>query len=253
MPRDYFISDVHIQKNDDEAAELFMKFLDICLKDNVERVFLLGDIFDLMVGPYVEYEKKYWPIFCQFIKLNQNGSQIYYFEGNHDFHLKSFFEAFEQKHGLSKGIKYVKGELFIKTPRGLSAHISHGDDMEVDNLGYKIYKKLINNRFVELLAEQLLDFDFVENLGQKASADSKKRNEKRYSKTVQQDHVRNKFRRSAEVLSQKINVDLIIAGHSHYRDDYQTSNGTRYINNGYALQSQSFICSDEFGLRFIEL
>lgn len=253
MPKDYFISDVHIQESDDEAAELFIKFLKTCLNDNAERVFLLGDIFDLMVGPYVEYEQKYWPIFEHFQRLHHSGSQIYFFEGNHDFHLKNFFDAFEQRHGLNGAIRYIKEDLFIRTPQGFSAHVSHGDDMEIENTGYKVYKKLINNRFVELFAEQILTFNFVEKLGQKASADSKKRNQKRYSKAVQQDHIRNKFRRSAEILAEKIDVDIIIAGHSHYKDDYQTSNGTRYMNNGYALQSKSFIRSDESGLRFIEL
>lgn len=253
MPKDYFISDVHIQESDDEAAKLFIRFLEICLKDRVERVFLLGDIFDYMVGPYVEYEKKYRPIFDHFEKLIRHGSQIYYFEGNHDFHLKRFFESFEERHGLKNSIQYVKGDCYIKTPQGFDAHVSHGDDMEIENTGYKIYKKMINNRFVELFAEQILDFDFVEKIGKKASADSRKRNQERYSKTAQQELIRKKFRRSAEKLAQTIDVDIIVAGHSHYKDDYETTNGTRYINNGYALQSQSYICSDEKGIRFVEL
>lgn len=253
MPKDYFISDVHIQTPDDEAAELFVKFLNICLKDRVQRVFLLGDIFDLMVGSYEEYKLKYKRIFEYIESLVHQGTQVYYFEGNHDFHLKRLFEGVGKNKNVDNPIQYVKGDFYIKTPQGRLAHISHGDDMEIENTSYKVYKALINNRFVELLTEQVFGFSFVENLGTKASADSKKRNYERYSKEQQQSVVRDKFRRSAEVLASKIRVDLIIAGHSHYRDDYQTSNGTRYVNNGYALQSQSFICSDENGVRFVEI
>lgn len=253
MPKDYFISDVHIHRPNDEAANLFMEFLDRCVSEKANRVFLLGDIFDVLVGPYLEYEEKYRSIFKKLKLLLDDGLEIYYFEGNHDFHLGRFFENLKEEDPRRTAIRYVKGELHIKTAQGLDAHISHGDDMEIENVSYKIYKKVVNNRFVELLLEQILSFKFMEKLGRKASADSRKRNQKLYSKNVQENTTRKKFRRSAEILSELINVDVIIAGHSHCKDDYQLSNGTRYMNNGYALESQTYICSDEDGIRFVEI
>lgn len=253
MSKDYFISDVHIKDPLGEEAELFIKFLEVCQENAADRVFLLGDIFDLLVGPYPEYEKKYKRVFDRLEDLIAGKCKVFYFEGNHDFHLKKFFIELQLNRNLPFPIYYVKNELVISLATGKVAHISHGDEMEIENVSYKIYKRFVNNRFVELLSEQCLNYNFVDWLGQKTSANSKNRNQLRYNNPENQEFIRSKFRRSAKKLSQKIDVDMIIAGHSHCKDDYVTDNGTRYLNNGYAPIAKSCLYSDESGVRFIDL
>ena len=57
------ISDVHIREKGDISCQLFLGFLNHEKTNRADVVVLLGDIFDLMVGPYTEYIEKFRSIF----------------------------------------------------------------------------------------------------------------------------------------------------------------------------------------------
>lgn len=130
-----FISDAH----DNEKRKGFHNFL---LKLNSEEIktpqlFLMGDMFDLLVGE-VTYTKS---LFKESINLLNSLSakiEIFYFEGNHDFNLKNIFPN-------------IKVFPISKQPALCSFNnkhilLSHGDLHQ--SLKYKIYTKLIRNKFI---------------------------------------------------------------------------------------------------------
>ena len=54
-----FISDLHIKTSDDDAAKLFVAFCRSKETLDSNKVILLGDIFDFLVGDHSGYTKKY--------------------------------------------------------------------------------------------------------------------------------------------------------------------------------------------------
>ena len=87
----YLISDIHI-KMDGQNLEILMSFLSQDFNSD-DEVFLLGDIFDLLIGPHKEYKEIYDKFFEKVDKLITDGIKIHYFEGNHDFHLEKLLES----------------------------------------------------------------------------------------------------------------------------------------------------------------
>ena len=95
------ISDVHIKNADDcPRLDLFLKFLNSNEVSQSNKIFLLGDIFDIFVGNHEEYIDYYSSIFSKLDELSKSGKSIYYIEGNHDFHLKQLMETFAKKNNL---------------------------------------------------------------------------------------------------------------------------------------------------------
>ena len=219
------ISDVHIKKVDDEPYKLFMNFLNIANEDSVEAVFLLGDIFDLMVGEYEEYINDFPELFLSLKKLS-NKKKIYFLEGNHDFHLRNIFEEYLnplnfEYHAEGKIIDY----------HGKRILFCHGDDIELGNPSYKIYKYFIRSRFIRLLAKMCFRHKTVKLIGDNASKKSRQRNTKRYTAEVDK-MVREKFRASALGAAEEFQVKGVVAGHSHTLDLFREGSFI-YLNNGF--------------------
>lgn len=243
----FCISDVHIKVPGDFSEKLLWAFFDDINPSKGDRIMLLGDIFDLMVGDHQEYSKKFEKTFHRIENLLKKGIEIYYFEGNHDFHIGKFLSREFSKFGH---FQYSKNHtLFNVYNRKL--FFSHGDDIEIENSSYKIFKKLINNTLTEFLAEKIVPFAAVEFIGKRASRASRERNIKRYETNDQVD-IKDRFRRSFEVAVEKFQIDWLICGHSHVQDDF-ISNGRRYLNNGYAPVTKTYLEINEAGAHFHEI
>ena len=99
----FVISDVHV-KWDMKNSEYLKKFLKIDFQPT-DRIFLLGDIFDLMVGSYTEYETQYEWFFSRIRQITSQGTSVVYIQGNHDFHIEELL--------ISNGIT-VKKKPFVE-------------------------------------------------------------------------------------------------------------------------------------------
>ena len=108
------ISDLHIKKSGDEASKLFLHFCNHEFTKNSDRVYFLGDIFELLIGDHYSYTKKYAFFFEEIVKLLDSGKEVIFLEGNHDFHFKKIAYKYFKKHteNWSK-FRYEKhGEIF---------------------------------------------------------------------------------------------------------------------------------------------
>ena len=75
-----------------------------------------------------------------------------------------------------------------------------------------------------------------------------------YSEGEWERKIKDKFRMSARKHWDQSEVDIIVAGHSHVKDLYVDPDGKfLYVNNGYALESKSFILIESTNVRFVDL
>lgn len=146
----YFISDVHLGapalKNNRERELLFAKWLDE-IKDDVEELYLMGDIFDF----WYEYKKVvprgFTRILGRIAYLTDKGIPVHYFPGNHDLWM---FDYLHEELGVvvhhEEIVKEIKGKLFF---------LAHGDGLDADDKGYIRLKKIFTNKTAQWLFSRL--------------------------------------------------------------------------------------------------
>lgn len=247
------ISDVHIKEPGDNAEKLILEFFHHPVVQEADHIFLLGDIFDLVIGPHSQYFRRFPVFFHAVADLLKKNKQIYYVEGNHDFHLRRLFASYFKVFPDVPKKNFNLAHEFILQNGGKSVHLAHGDDMEIDNFGYKVFKGIVTSPPLKFYANYLMPYFLIKNVGETASRISRSRNNKRYNQSVDLSKVEQKFRRSAEIFHRKKNCDIYVCGHSHVKDHYVSPNGFEYVNNGYAQFTRTFILIENGIVKFEKL
>jgi len=81
---DYFVSDVHLAPERPRVTDRFLRFLEFASAD-ARRLYLLGDIFDLWVGPKQARLPYVQPALDRLRRLTAAGIEVHYLAGNRDF------------------------------------------------------------------------------------------------------------------------------------------------------------------------
>ncbi len=236
------LSDVHIYSDHDPILDRLIEVFKWAHKQKLNQLFLLGDIFDLMVGEHREYLTNYQKFFEELRVLINAGTEVHFVEGNHDFHLRKIYQEI--------GANYHKKSYQLQVD-GKKFYLAHGDEIQLENFDYLIMKKIINNPFCERLAG-VLPYSPLDKLGKNLSQASRKRNSTRYQEESSQ-KVKELFRKSVDAFSQKERFDYIILGHSHVLDEYQSPKGFTYFNNGYVKMTQKILLYQEGKFKFTDL
>ena len=241
------ISDLHIKDSSDYQYDLLVKLINDNI-DSVDCFILLGDIFDLMAGNHPQYYKRYKNYFEVLENVLRKGKKIIYIEGNHDMHLYSLYERYFKLKGISIDnltISRKRIYLDIKDQRYM---FSHGDDIEIGNTGFKIYKKLISSSILDPVANFIMPYSVLEHVGKKASIKSKKRNYEIFSEEFES-KIKDKYRQGIEESWLKKNFDVAICGHSHVCDEYKSPNGFDYINISTSGSKYYYFDSRDFEIK----
>lgn len=244
------ISDVHIKKSGDPAETLLLAFLRNPDVQSSDVIFLLGDIFDLMIGPNSQYFARFQNYFLEIKNLIKAGKKICYVEGNHDFHVINLYKKFFEVHKELDSSKFEMAPSFIVQDGDKKIYLCHGDDIELNNPGYKLFKFIVTSPPLRYYANNLMPHFLIKNIGEYSAEKSRKRNNKRYSVDSDLTPVRDNFRKSAEVLYKKNAVQIIVCGHSHVKDHYISESGFEYVNNGYAQHSKTYISIENGNISF---
>ncbi len=207
-----FVSDVHYQKG---VRERFEPFLSHLLDDPPPQLFLMGDIFDLLVAQVDDTLQENQRI-IELLNRLAASCQVIYLEGNHDFNLKSIFPAMMV-------VSRSKQPLIIDV-KSKRAALLHGD-LFTGKI-YEFYTTLIRNPVVLKVLNRL----------NKPLGIYKKIQNYNASKVLCQKDV--DLSRRQEELLKRFGVDLIIEGHFH-----QNILTSSYIN------LPAFACGEKF-LRF---
>jgi len=187
-----FIADAHYKKEDERLYYLLVELN----SSPPPQLFLVGDIFHLLLDfPYViEYNKKVINLINELSKK----TEVYYFEGNHDFCLDGIFE---------------ESVILLKDLKKDGICINHGD-IYLDDKFYLFYSKIIRKKkFMKFI--NIITFNFINNWLFKLILSKKVKCEKM-----------NSFE---ELAKMKVNLykscKLIVEGHYHQNKKYKN-----YIN-----------------------
>ncbi len=244
------ISDVHVKRAGDQAENLLLAFLRNPDVQSSDVIFLLGDIFDLMIGPLSQYFVRYQAYFDEIKNLIKNGKRICYVEGNHDFHIRELYRKYFLINSELDSSLFSMAPYFEFFDADKKIYLAHGDDIELGNPSYKLFKAIVQSPPLRYYANNLMPHFLIKGIGEYSAEKSRKRNNKRYSTEADLTPVKDNFRLSAEVFFKKRPSQIIVLGHSHVKDHYVSPSGFEYVNNGYAQHTKTYISIENGNISF---
>ena len=210
------IADAHYNSN----RKCFLYFVEYL--DNLEtpppQIFLMGDMFDLLVGQVTQTKIFNSSVVKHINSLSQK-SEIFYFEGNHDFNISIIFENVKV---FSMKNQPVKMSLNNKT-----VLLSHGD-YKVGG-SYAIYSAIIRNPlllkflnfFDEVVSSAITNFIIKKHLNKKLCRN---------------------FTGFKEYVKDNLDTDVDYYIEGHYHQDKQFKfDSTNYINLSAFACNQSYV------------
>jgi len=216
MEQYFFISDAHLGHSDPgterNKEKLFKDFL-IHVRKNAAGLFIVGDLFDFWFEYKHAIPSRYFTVLSELKKCTDSGVEIKYITGNHDFWMFDFFP----KH---LGIKVYKDflELSILSKR---FYITHGDGIAKKDYGYRVLKKIIQNK-INISLFRLVHPDISFEVAGFFSRLSRNHRE-----------IKNQDMEYVEFAKQKFTegFDCVVIGHTHRALEYHHKNKT-YVNTG---------------------
>ncbi|HZV83323.1 MAG TPA: UDP-2,3-diacylglucosamine diphosphatase, partial [Geobacteraceae bacterium] len=138
-----FIADAHLKNPADENYRLMLRFLQE-LPHGTDRLFILGDFFEFWLGDSPAPFPHYWPVLDALQALVDRGVELFFFEGNHDFHLGRYFTT-----AFNARVYPDSAEL---TMDGKRLFLCHGDLINSADHAYRILRFIFRNPLTRLLA-----------------------------------------------------------------------------------------------------
>lgn len=219
----YFVSDLHLgvptYSSSLEREKRFIQWLDEIKKD-ATALYLMGDVFDFWFEYKQVIPKYFTRLFGKLAEINDAGIPIYYFTGNHDMWVFTYFEEELNIKVIHHPIELVSnGKLF---------YIGHGDGLGPGDRGYKFLKRFFRSRFCQFLFRWIHP-DIGMGIANYWSRKSRLGNGSAQEKHYGDDEWLYIF--SKEKLKEK-HFDYFIFGHRHLPLDVQLNEKSRYINLG---------------------
>jgi len=141
-----FLSDAHIRDHRDPHLPPLLAFLDR-LRGQVERLYVVGDLFDTWFGfPRAVFDV-YVPLLGALDAVKRSGARIVYVTGNHDFEMGSFFEEV-----LDARVHDTETTV---TEDGRRAFVAHGDMANRTDRGYRLVRAILRAGLTRWVGRQL--------------------------------------------------------------------------------------------------
>jgi len=141
MSRTFFFSDAHLGGSSIESetikVEKLLGFLDHVSKKG-ERLFIVGDLFDVWFEYRTVIPKGYTRILCAILRLSDLGIEMHYITGNHDFWMRDYLN---KEFGMimhSDEVDFTTAEKRF--------YLFHGDGLAKDDVGYRMLKRVFRNK-----------------------------------------------------------------------------------------------------------
>jgi len=140
-----FISDAHLNGNACDGYRYLMRFLD-SLKGGADELFIVGDFFDFWFSDKNSVYPGFYDIVEKLLEIKKSGTNISFFEGNHDFFLGDYFAKY--------GIKVFPGGATIDLD-GKKMFVSHGDTVDDSNLAYLLLRGVLRSRLFYAIQKEM--------------------------------------------------------------------------------------------------
>ena len=247
----WFLSDIHLNKLDERNGQVLLRFFRAIEKGEIQatHIFLLGDIFDLWVGNHSYFIEKYKELIELIKKLKDQGVIFFYFEGNHDFHLKEYWE---KKVGINV---YTEEGCFDLGPYKIRAE--HGDLMNPEDKSYLRWRAFIRLPAIKKMIFSLPG-SWVSFMGEKLSQASS--NRRKDNPPLETQKAKQIIRTYAQGLYSKAPLekkfDYLFTGHIHVQDDFYFMDNDKKIysiNLGFWSETPRVYCLTKEGGVFYEI
>jgi UDP-2,3-diacylglucosamine hydrolase len=130
-----FIADAHLDGSISDGYRYLTRFLD-SIRGNVDELFILGDFFDFWFAGKNGVYPGFADIVEKLLEIRRRGTNISFFEGNHDFFLSDYFEP--------RGIR-VFSEGAVIDLDGKKLSLSHGDTVNTSSKRYLFLRKILRS------------------------------------------------------------------------------------------------------------
>ncbi|MDR2511756.1 MAG: UDP-2,3-diacylglucosamine diphosphatase [Bacteroidales bacterium] len=237
----FFLSDLHLGiPNPAESLKREKETVDFFLKNRqrIQEIFLLGDIFDFWFEYKKVVPKGFVRLFGTLAQLSDEGINIHYFKGNHDFGIDNYFEK-------ELGVNMYSGN-HIFDINGKIFFVGHGDGYGKGGYFYKILKKMFNSQFCQKIFASIHPRI---GLGLANYFSGKSRNKNECNKT--RHCVSNEMLEmqvlldySKKILEKNPEIDYFIFGHYHTPVEIKLNDKTTYFNIGDWLKHRNCIIFD---------
>ena len=217
------LSDLHLRSP--ESDQRYQKFLDVLKKfeeNSYDELFLMGDIFDILIGPF-QFWKRLHPDFFNFLRtLKINQKNISWVQGNHDFQIGSLLEEFK--------INWIEQDAVLVRNQ-LKIYLAHGDLADWTDKLHPLWRKLLTSQFLKWTLGRLSE-SFAEKrfypFALKASSASR-----RVSGTTPRDpNADETFKKYALKVGTQHQASLVLLGHSHLTENTLLEQKIHYLNLG---------------------
>ncbi len=217
------LSDLHLQlPHNDSRYQVFLDVLKKFHQSSYDELFMMGDIFDILIGPF-NFWKRLHPEFFNFLDLaTQNGKRITWVQGNHDFQISSLIKEYK--------INWIEHETVLER-NNLKIYLAHGDLADWTDKLHPLWRKLLTSRFLGWILHTLSE-NFAEKyfypFALKASSASRKMS----GTTPRDPHADKTFKKYALKMGERHKASLVLLGHSHLKDNSSLSEKIHYLNLG---------------------
>lgn len=140
----YFASDLHLgvptYEKSLQRERLFVKWLDEVSKDAAE-IYIVGDLFDFWFEYRHAVPRGFVRVLGKLAEITDSGIPVHMFTGNHDMWI---FDYLPKETGVQ-----LYREPIEKEYDGKQFFIGHGDGLGPGDRGYKLIKKVFQNKFLQ--------------------------------------------------------------------------------------------------------
>lgn len=140
-------ADLHLTAADSEGIARMVALLALA-GERAERLYLLGDVFDLWLTGAERAVPQFAPLFAAFRAARAGGCEILFLPGNRDFN-------FTREDGAPLGIDVPGSEELDVEFAGGRARLLHGDQLLTDDHGYQFLKRLVRSAPARWLARRV--------------------------------------------------------------------------------------------------
>ncbi len=225
-----FISDLHLSANHPENTSLFLHFMEDCINNNLDALYILGDFFDYWIGDDLirPHEKE---IIHALHQATRKGLPIYFMHGNRDFLIsKNFLRA--------SGCQLIPEEHVISL-YGIPTLLMHGDTLCTQDVTYLKFRRFAHHPVIKkcfLCLPRFIRERITKNLRQKSNLYTAKTDAKLMDVTST----------AVVAVLQKYQSFHLIHGHTHLPATHtfilNNQHATRTVLPAWHTQGGALIC-----------
>ncbi len=228
------LSDAHLEARPlgRERREAFAAFLRTLPGGGVQRLIVLGDLFDFWFEYRHAVFSEYFEVLRAFAELRDQGVELHLVCGNHDFWAGRFLRDHLGFHIYRSGV--------MLDFDGRRALLAHGDGLNPRDRGYRLYKRLARAPMV-IWCFGLLHPDLAMAIAQRVSHTSR---EYTRAPDLAQGAEAKALRAYARGVLERGEADIVLCGHAHAAtfEEYPTPGGTGlYINTGDWMEHRDYV------------